>query len=282
MNSSNPIIKAHWKALKRESILIRQLLGSGATALGKASYADGLGKYYEAFFGLSIGLERFGKLIIVTNHAIENSGKLPTAGEIIKYGHNIKNIFNTVDGIVQKRQMTLKYTRPSDDISDSIIDCLDSFADARRGRYGNFQELGDPNFDEEFEPISQWWKSVAEKIMQKHLAGTKKEIKIHTNAADVAKLMAGIALVRFQSETGDSINDAGAASIHSGQTELVQQWGRIYSLRMVRWLSCIFEQLSSDACYKHGIDIFFGHSEFFDTYRVGDDFLKTRKNWPLN
>jgi hypothetical protein len=40
-----------WQAMIRECSLVRQMIGSGATALGKASYADGEGNYYVAFLG---------------------------------------------------------------------------------------------------------------------------------------------------------------------------------------------------------------------------------------
>jgi hypothetical protein len=65
------------RALMREAALVRHLLGSGATALGRASHGDKLGEYYTGFFGLSVGLERLAKLIMVTDHVIVHDGRMP-------------------------------------------------------------------------------------------------------------------------------------------------------------------------------------------------------------
>jgi hypothetical protein len=68
---------AERRALLREAALVRHLLGSGVTALGRADYATGLGEYYSAFFGLSIGLERLAKLVLVADYAISNHSQMP-------------------------------------------------------------------------------------------------------------------------------------------------------------------------------------------------------------
>jgi hypothetical protein len=75
--NKNPWDIPKWHALGREAALVRHLVGSGASALGKANYADQMGEYYTAFFGLSIGLERLSKLILVADFAITNDGKMP-------------------------------------------------------------------------------------------------------------------------------------------------------------------------------------------------------------
>ncbi|MCM4863688.1 hypothetical protein MMS55_29130 [Escherichia coli] len=53
--NKNPWDIPAWHALGREASLVTQLIGSGATAIGKANYADKIGEYYTAFFGLSVG-----------------------------------------------------------------------------------------------------------------------------------------------------------------------------------------------------------------------------------
>jgi hypothetical protein len=65
MNCPDPFTLPGRKALHREASLVRQLIASGATALGRASYGNGFGEYYTAFFGPSIGIERLAKLILV-------------------------------------------------------------------------------------------------------------------------------------------------------------------------------------------------------------------------
>ena len=162
--SGDPWDSPRWGALRREAMLVQQLIGSGATALGRANYAD-KGEYYNAFFGLSTGIERLTKLILVADHAICSGGKFPSHSNIKNYGHKLHALTKNVQGISSKHQLDLNYVRPTDDISSAIIDCLDAFADANRGRYANFQSLGDPSLGEEFEPIRKYWVKVAEPIL---------------------------------------------------------------------------------------------------------------------
>jgi hypothetical protein len=83
-------------------------------------------------------------------------------------------------------------------------------------------------------------------------------------------------------ESGDSIQDVFSASVRTGQTELVQQYGRYYTLTIVRWLAEVFSKLSRSACDAHDVDAFFGVWEHLESFTVGDNYLKTRKIWPLS
>jgi hypothetical protein len=279
--SSDPLKNPEWQALARECGLVSQLLGSGVTALGKANYADGKGNYYVAFFGLSVGMERLAKLILVADYALQNSGRLPQEKEIKRFGHKIVTLLEKVNEISHQHRLSLSYSRPTDQISQAIVDCLDSFADAGLGRYANFQALGDPNFNKEFEPITKWWKNVAEVILEKHYYGTSREKKVTRNAAVINQLIGNISSVLYHNETGEVMQDIQTASTRTGQTNMIQSYGRYYTLRIVRWMADVFDKLTHTACHGHGIDVLFGHYEHFNSYCVDDSFLKTRKHWPL-
>jgi hypothetical protein len=160
---SDPWDIPEWHALRREAALVRHLVGSGVTALGRANYADKKGEYYTAFFGLSVGLERLAKLILVADHAISNGGQMPDERTVRKFRHKLVDLLNAADAVAQKHKMKLAYPRPTSAISAQIIERLDAFADASRGRYANFVALGDPNLGQE-EPIGKWWDKVAELI----------------------------------------------------------------------------------------------------------------------
>lgn len=166
----NPWEIAEWHSIGREASLVRHLVGSGATALGRANYADKKGEYYTAFFGLSVGLERLAKLILVADHAISNSGAMPDQKVVRQYGHKLADLMDAADKIAVRHSLKLDYPRPTAPISVKIIDCLDAFADAGRGRYANFAALGDPNLGKE-EPIRMWWGEVAELILKGHYYG---------------------------------------------------------------------------------------------------------------
>ncbi|WP_417686385.1 hypothetical protein [Pseudidiomarina gelatinasegens] len=269
-----------WHALGREAALVRHLIGSGATALGKANYADQIGEYYNAFFGLSVGLERLAKLILVADYAIANGGKMPNEKEIRKFGHNLLRLTNAVDSIVLDQGLALTYSRPTTEVSSKIIDCLDAFADARRGRYANFVSLDDPNFSRE-EPIGKWWNEVAEVILKQYYYGKFRQKRVEARAEIMDMLMSPISIICHTDENQNSMQDVRSASIRTGQTEIVQRFGRYNALVIARWLSEVFSVISFKACYQHGVRGFFGIDEYFYTYTVDDQLLKSRKKWPL-
>lgn len=269
-----------WHAISRETMLVRDLLGAGATSLGRAGYGDKLGEYYIAFFGLTLGLERLAKLILVADHAISNGGTMPDEKVVKKYGHELVKLFNAAADIETTHGLTIEYERPTDSISTKIVDVLDAFADARRGRYANFAALGDPNLSTE-EPIARWWDDVATSILKSHYEGTPAQAHAEANAVAIDQMMSPFATVLHVNEAGEIMQDVRTASLRTGQATIVQKFGRFYTLRIVRWLSALLSELAEQACHKHQIDAFAGAEEHLRTYRVSDAFLKSRKTWPL-
>ncbi|WP_099063755.1 hypothetical protein [Serratia sp. BW106] len=269
-----------WRALGREASLVRHLIGSGATAIGRANYADKLGEYYTAFFGLSVGLERLSKLILVTHYAIENRGRMPNEQVVRKFGHKLIDLTNEVENISEKMQLSLRYSRPTQEIPQKILECLDSFADARRGRYANFSSLDNPNLTGD-EPINKWWGEVAGCILEKHYYGKAAQRRVEGSAELIDTMISSFTMVIHTNESGDTMQDVKSASIRTGQNVIVQKWGRYHSLAIARWLATVLSELSLIACYQHDIDAFLGLNEYFYSYTVDDSFLKTRKVWPL-
>jgi hypothetical protein len=278
--NQNPWDIPEWHSLGREASLVRHLVGSGATALGKANYADQMGEYYTAFFGLSVGLERLSKLILVADFAITNSGKMPEEEEIRKFGHKLIGLANAVEAITKKRNLNLRYNRPNVLISTRILECLDAFADARRGRYANFASLDDPNLSNE-EPIKKWWDEVAEAILEQYYYGKLPQKRVETNAEIIDSIMSPFTVVRHTDERGSPMQDVKSASIRTGQNKIVQKYSRYHALTAVRWLSGALAEIAQIAYHQHNIGGFFGMNEYFYSYTVDDSFLKTRKIWPL-
>ena len=71
------------------------------------------------------------------------------------------------------------------------------------------------------------------------------------------------------------------SSRRRGQSLIVQKWARYHALTVIRWLGEVYSQLARCATYKGEHLAFFGTWEYFDTDRLDDTFLKTRKVWPL-
>lgn len=279
--NGNPWEILEWHSIGREAALVRHLIGSGATALGRANYADKIGEYYTAFFGLSVGLERLAKLILVADYSISNKGQMPSERVVRKFGHNLVDLMDAADASATNHALKIRYARPTAPISTKIIECLDAFADAGRGRYANFAALGDPNLGQE-EPIRKWWGEVAELILKEYYYGKPIQAQVEGRASVIDTLLAPVSMVLHINEAGDAMRDVRTSSIRTGQTDLVQRHGRYFVLTVARWLSEVFSALSQSACYAHDIDAFFGANEYFHTYTVEDQFLKTRKIWPLS
>lgn len=275
----NPWEIPEWHSLRRESALVRHLIGSGVTALGHANYADKIGEYYTAFFGLSVGLERLGKLSLVADYAIKKNGTMPAEAVVRKYGHKLSGLMEAAAKAAAAHSLKLDYGRPNAAVALKIVKCLDAFADASRGRYANFAALGDPNLRNQ-EPIRRWWGEVGELILKQHYYGKAIQKRVEGRAQLVDALISHHCSVLHFSEAGDVMRDVLTSSIRTGQTDLIQKYGRYYALTVVRWLSEIFSELSRSACYTHGIDAFSGMWEYFHTYTVDDRFLKTRRTWP--
>lgn len=282
MIEPDPFTLPEWKALNREASLVRQIIGSGATALGRASYGSGFGEYYAAFFGLSMGVERLAKLVLVADFAMDNGGRLPDQTVVRKYGHMLKSLVAQVNCIAVKHGITVPHIGPDDPICAAIIECLDAFADASRGRYANFAAIGNPSFDPANEPVNKWWSEVVDPILTKHYRGTKAEAGVKQRAVLANAMIGGFTRVLFTDENGQMMSDVSTASERTGQTKWAQKYGRFYALCVVRWLSHIFSELVREASYKRRIGSLFGHYEFFTSYTVDNSFLLTRKIWPLH
>jgi hypothetical protein len=279
--NGNPWDIPEWHFIRQEAMLVRHLVGAGATALGQANYANKKGEYYRAFFELSVGMERLAKLILIVDYALTHQGEMPNEKHVREFGHDLHDLFEEVEKIASLRSLKAEYQRPSDPVATAIIENLNAFADARRGRYANFLALGNPQSDQH-EPISKWWTEVAEAILKDRYYGKKVQERIKGNAFAISALLGECASVHYTTETREHLCDPELASRRTGQTQLVQKWSRYHSLNIVRWLSDVYHKLSQKAVYEQKLDAFWGSWEFFNTYLIGDDFMKSRKVWPLD
>jgi hypothetical protein len=246
----------------------------------RASYGTGLGEYYTAFFGLSVGIERLAKLILIADHAITNRGALPDQNVVRRFGHDLKRLCEKADKIAAKHGFSLTNPKPTDPICWAAIDCLDSFADAAKGRYANFEAIGNPAFDPAAEPVNKWWADVVEPILDRHYRGRAAERGVKQRAAMFETIMGGNSLVLHTDEGGGVMTSHIVASERTGQTKWAQQYGRFYTLGVVRWLAGIFSELIYEGAYRQRIEALLGHNELFGCYLADDNLLRTRKVWP--
>jgi hypothetical protein len=259
--------------------LTRQLLCSGLVSIGRADYADKMGEYFSSFFSLSIGLERLAKLIICFDEQ-QKTGSFPNRKELKGFGHKVAELLGHVEVVAGARQAATEYTGHSHSISKAIISQLDSFADAGRGRYANFDIMRQPD-NAEHEPLSAWMAAVGEPILNSHCRGTRDEDTARLNADLMEGLLGDVTHVRHTSENGTPLSTISAASFRTAENEVMQTYGRLYSFYVIRWLSDIFHQLTSTRGYEEGGELWFGHYEHCSTFLVSDSDAKRRKTWPL-
>ncbi|ROM43431.1 hypothetical protein BK649_30125 [Pseudomonas canadensis] len=141
--------------LQQEGHLARTSLLSGIDLLLRANLDERkVGNFYSAFFQLTIGFERILKLVIITNHMLENNYKPPTDDELRKkYGHNLKSTYLHALSVRNKwgHGKTIAPTTAS--IDDKILDFLEKFAN--KARYYNLRELN--NITADRGPLGDWY-----------------------------------------------------------------------------------------------------------------------------
>ncbi len=273
----DPIENLRWRSIRKECTLARGLIGSGITELGKANYRDDEWHYYNAFFGLSIGIERLAKLIIIANDIIENDGTERRKDITRPYGHDLMKLLTKVAEIAKtrKRELQLTYPFPCNDISTVIICCLNSFA-ASNGRYFNFN----PNADMRLEPIRRWWNQVGGLIFNKHYNKVFEE-DIINYANRVSKNTDTFKFLPYMAETGEVMHTMEDCLVHDGQTNFVQEYGRFYTLIIVRWMAEVFINLCDSLSNEPKFEILYGHSKYFVGFIQSDEHLKITKHWPV-
>lgn len=277
---SNPFDREEWKALHRECRLILQLIGAGVTSIGKADFANGLGNYYMAFFGISLGIERLCKLILVADHAVNTKGKLLSPETLRKeYGHEINTLIDKVSSLDNVKHINIAYPQPMDEFSKAIIKSLTSFSDAKKGRYANFQALDYSNYNHQFEPLTDWWSNIAELILQNHFYGKPAENRANQESEISASMYGNMSKVIHFNEIGQPIDNLFSFFLHSKKNIIVQRYSRFYILRIVRWLATVFTELTS--INGQEIDVLFGHYEIFAQFLLKDKYLKSSKIWPI-
>lgn len=158
-------LSLEWRALGREAELSAEQIATGVTVLGRANHAQ-TGLYSQAFFGLSIGLERLGKLIIIADHATQHSGSFQTDDDLKQIGHDLRRLLPGCEAIGRTIKPDRSYaSRPTDPIHQAIETTLSQFA--TKSRYYNLTYIAG-SAGEQTDPISTWWENVAKRICDRH------------------------------------------------------------------------------------------------------------------
>ena len=67
----------------------------------------------------------------------------------------------------------------------------------------------------------------------------------------------------------------------AGATRIVQKYGRLYVMQLIRWLSMIIWELSHKGAYELRIEALLGLDEPFRIFCNEDRYLIGRKTWSI-
>ncbi|MBI5846138.1 MAG: hypothetical protein HZB23_15885 [Deltaproteobacteria bacterium] len=271
------MLSEQWRAIQREAQLSAEQIGYGVTLLGRANHTQ-IGLYLQAFFGLSIGLERMGKLIFIADHAITHGGCFPNDMNLRQIGHDLSKLLTKCEIISNNCGEYHHYKdRPVDNIHREIETIISLFATTYR--YYNLNYIAGSGKNQE-DPISLWWDKVVLLICKRHYS--KHQQDIDANYGNVLEhILGNNSVIMHTSEEGNPINDWQALMARRGASRVAQKYGRLYTLQIVRWLSSIISELSFRGAYEHKIEALLGLNEPFSIFLNEDKYLRERKTWSI-
>jgi hypothetical protein len=271
-----PPFSEEWTAISREGELIAQQLGIGATALGRANYAE-VGYYYQAFFALTIALERLAKLALAFDHARNHQGQFPDSNRYKSFGHDLLKLRRRVELTATAHSVQDPHRTDANrnaEIETESLEVLTGFAKGIN-RYYNLEMLSSGSGEME-EPIAAWHQRVTRFVLEEHLSD-RSLVRMDSKARLNADLLSGSTIVRFTGEENDHINDVYEMTFRSLTSEFARRWERMYVLRTARlWIRTMLG--AAGAASRVGVAVP-DLKEFFSLYLQPDSFLRDRKSW---
>jgi hypothetical protein len=261
-------------ALEKEAQFTKDMLGSGATQIRKANYAE-KGIYFQAFTSLSTGLERIGKLCLMLDYYINNNGKFPDYNYLKKeIGHKIDLLYKKSLEVKASRELEFEFLQDLDgEIHQNILNLLSSFAVG--DRYSNINLLTSSR--QQSDPISEWFNKVDVLIFDQRVTEKKKQ-KIAHNAHMVSEMSQRFTMVQHSSESGDEINTVLDASFRTEMQQAVAPYRQLYVIQIIRFWFELLRTLQYKAMELGKQDIpFFG--EILGGFYNPDSYIRTRKTW---
>jgi hypothetical protein len=169
--------------------------------------------YGQAFFALSIGLERAAKLALVVDHALEHGGTFPHHKVLRDYGHKLNELLEQIDEIAKCRGHTAAEERlPRTVIHEGIVKVLSDFASNTTRHYNLDLVTGHPRASQQDDPIRAWFDLVITPILAEHY-NPRQHDEHRRNAQRVSYLYSRYASVLYHSERGDVLDNAFDASV---------------------------------------------------------------------
>jgi hypothetical protein len=247
--------------LMKETGLAASCIEQGLTSLRKANFSQKW-LYYQAFFLLSIGIERLMKLIIIVKTLVDYDS-FPNNNELKKHGHNIEELFKT---ICQNKQQKSCFMNENE-LYVLFVGFISNYASSNR--YYNLDALSghkQPN-----DPLHEW--SKIQKLLIENYCKPKEftpfeYLIIHS--------LDKKATYKYTDEGDRSISSAEAYFEASKYNEKVQGYSVLIFYKIIDYLVSILIYYAN----KKRMLPYFG--EFFPLFQnegITELKIRKRKNW---
>ncbi|MBF0632342.1 MAG: hypothetical protein HQL89_15300 [Magnetococcales bacterium] len=261
-------------ALLREAGIASEMLGEGLTTLRKADM-NRSGLYNKAFFSLSIGLERLGKLIYILDHLHTHAGQFPSNADLKQLGHDIAVLFPHMMEIRQRHPIDRpEEAFPDSDITRAIITFLSKFG--KSTRYYNLDHITGKNTIHDDDPLNAWFSTVGNLVLAKHYSNRQKA-KDQLVAANREAAIGDHCAVFLSTEQGRPLTNIYDMIAHAAKVAVIQKWGTFHTATIVRFLCFIIDDLNVKIMSEsHDFPFIY---EFFYPFIMDDAMLKSRKTF---
>ena len=258
----------------KEAQFIHYMIISGVTQLRNANYAS-QGVYFQSFTSLTTAFERLGKLCIIVDHYLENSGTLPDIRMMkTEIGHNISLLITKATEIKTKRNYVFDFQNEiSDEIYNRILKVLSNFAEG--DRYSNINYI--IGYNSSSDPIAQWFREVDMYIYDHYISNRMKR-NIENRANFISSITEDVSHVCHLSEENENIDTVLSGSIKTGIFNAVAPYRQLFVLQLFRYLCELIVSLQHDSMKNNDENLPYFSELFAFTYN-DDDFLKRNKKW---
>jgi hypothetical protein len=236
------------QAMFREVGICSQMIGAGLTNIRKADFVTHW-KFGSAFFELTIGVERFCKLIIVRRYQRLNNGAFPDNSYVRRFSHSIEDLIREVTKECDSECIG------KNDIVDQIIIFLSEFA--KESRYYNLDSLT-KNLPKEKDPL-RIWKSIQNAILKLH----DKKREYSPGEKKIIGALDEIAIFRYRDLDGTGINNAVDFYEVGKAVDLIQSYSVYYIYLLIKDIVSVM-QTENDLYYAMPV-----MTEFFPYFYDG-------------
>ncbi len=140
-----------FRMLDQEALVVRSCLAAGLTDVRNANLHD-KGRFYSAFYQLSIGIERFTKLALILDHLAQNNLRAPGHATVRFFGHDLQALLSTVEQAAGQRGYSLAAPFVNTPLSQQLLAFLSDFAKGMR--YANLDGLA--SGARQRNPLADW------------------------------------------------------------------------------------------------------------------------------